>query len=616
MSSTPGQDTVHPLALQARGLPHRPGVYRFQDGQGRLLYVGKAKDLRKRVSSYFRTGSGQSPRLQQLVERAATLEITVTDSEIEALLLEQNLIKAEHPPYNILLRDDKSYPYIFLSGGEPFPRLALHRGARKKDGEYFGPYPSSVAARDALNLLQKFFRVRQCEDSFFSNRSRPCLQYQIGRCAGPCVDLVNEDDYRELVNLSRLFLEGKSDILIDHLSARMNALAGDLKYEDAARVRDRIQWLRELQTRQGIESGHGNADIVALACGNGIASVHVLFVRNGRVLGSRNYFTETGVLGNEAEFLAAFIAQFYLAGAYRGALPEEIITSLELPDAALIADALAQQAGQRIRISARVRSARRKWLALAERTAQENLAVKLASQQNLNDRFADLQAALDLPKPLNRIECFDISHHQGTGTVAACVVFSPAGAERQAYRRFTIRDVTGGDDYAALEQAVRRRYTRLREEGQEMPSLILIDGGKAQLKRTCDTLQSMGLPDLLVMGISKGPDRRAGFEHLYLGPQALELTIAPDSRAFHLLQQTRDEAHRFAVAGHHRRQHAAAKEGGLEAVPGIGPKRKKALLLHFGGRQGVENASLEDLMQVPGIHRKAAEAVYAALHKG
>lgn len=616
MPKQPGSEQAHPLALSAQGLPHRPGVYRLFDAKHALLYVGKAKDLNKRVSSYFRASAKHAPRLAQLVSKAAHLEVTVTESEVEALLLEQNLIKSERPPFNILLRDDKSYPYIFLSSNEPYPRLALHRGARRAQGEYFGPYPSAVAARDALSLLQKAFQVRQCEDSFFSNRSRPCLQYQIGRCTGPCVGLVNEADYANQVAMSRLFLEGKSDVLIEQLAHHMHEQSQQQAYEQAAFTRDRIQWLREVQTRQGIEAGSSNIDVIALVQGSGLASVHVLFVRQGRVLGSRNYTVEIMQVDESRDVLGEFLAQFYLTGDRRGALPDEIVVSNTLAEAPVLEAALSQQAGRRVRLATQVRSHRRKWVELAERTALENLNLKLASQQTLHARFAELQAALDLPQPLTRIECFDISHHQGTGTVAACVVFDPQGSQKQQYRRFTIRDVTPGDDYAALEQAVRRRYHRLREEQRDMPSLILIDGGENQLKRVTETLGSMGLQELLVMGIAKGPARKAGDEQLFIGADARPFELAPDSRAFHLLQQVRDEAHRFAVAGHHRRQQAASKEEGLGAIAGVGPKRKKALLQYFGGRQGVEAASVEDLLAVPGINRIVAQAIYDALHKG
>ncbi|HEY9035911.1 MAG TPA: excinuclease ABC subunit UvrC [Pseudomonadales bacterium] len=615
MTDEQGSEAGHPLARSAQSLPHRPGVYRLFDARHKLLYIGKAKDLNKRVSSYFRASAKHTPRLAQLVSKAAHLEVTITESEVEALLLEQNLIKQDHPPFNILLRDDKSYPYIFLSTHDAYPRLALHRGARRAQGEYFGPYPSAVAARDALSLLQKFFQVRQCDDSFFSHRSRPCLQHQIGRCTAPCVELVNPQEYADQVRLSRLFLEGKSDVLIEQLSADMRVLSEQQAYEKAADVRDRIQWLREVQTRQGIEAGQGNLDVVALHQGGGLASFHVLFVREGRVLGSRNYTVEISLLDENRDVLGEFLAQFYLTGDRRGALPDEILISGPLADAAILEAALSHEAGRRVRLAAQVRSHRRKWIELAERTALENLNLKLTSQQTLHDRFSELQQALDLPQALTRIECFDISHHQGTGTVAACVVFSPKGSEKQQYRRFTISHITPGDDYAALEQAVRRRYTRLRDEQHEMPSLILIDGGENQLKRVCDTLTSMGMQELLVMGIAKGPARKAGDEQLFIGAAAKPFRLEPTSRAFHLLQQVRDEAHRFAVAGHHQRQKAASKEEGLGAIAGVGPKRKKALLHHFGGRQGVVAASVDDLLTVPGINRVVAEAIYDALHK-
>lgn len=613
MSDNGAAPDAHPLAAQARQLPLLPGVYRFLDARQQLLYVGKAKALRRRVQSYFRS-NGLSPRIAQLMRRAVALEVTVTETEVEALLLEQNLIKAERPPYNILLRDDKSYPYILLSEGEPFPRLTLHRGARREGASYFGPYPSAVAARDALNLLQKVFRVRQCENSFFNNRSRPCLQHQINRCTAPCVGLVSEAEYAEQVALSRLFLQGRSEYLVNQLQDRMQTCAENQRYEEAAHWRDRIQWLREVQTRQAIEAGEGNLDIVALAVDQGLVSAHVLFVREGRVLGSRNYSTGSGLAESVADALEAFLAQFYLGGGQRGALPDEIIMPLPLPEDSVLPQVLAQQAGRPLRITHSVRSARRRWLQLAQRTAQENLALQLGNRQMLDERFADLQQALALPEPLQRIECFDISHHQGTATVAACVVFSPAGAERQQYRRFTMRNITAGDDYAAIEQAVRRRYSRLRDEGKVMPSLVLIDGGEQQLKRACLALDELGLGDVPVIGIAKGVERRAGLERLFWGAQAMPLPMPAGTPGFLLLQQVRDEAHRFAVAGHHRRQKAAGKEQGLDAIDGIGPKRKKALLQHFGGRQGVMNASLDDLLQVPGINRTVAQAVYDALH--
>ncbi|MBK6286889.1 MAG: excinuclease ABC subunit UvrC [Gammaproteobacteria bacterium] len=600
-------------ASYVRNLTELPGVYQMYDASGALLYVGKARNLRKRVASYFRD-SGQGARTEALVARIAEIQVTVTGSETGALLLEQNLIKSQHPPFNILLRDDKSYPYIFLSQGEQFPRLGFHRGAKRANGRYFGPFPSSSAVRESLNLLQKVFRVRQCEDSFFRNRSRPCLQYQIQRCSGPCVGLVDEAEYAESVHDTALFLEGKSTVLASELADRMERAAAALEFERAAVLRDQIRHLQAVREKQFIESGDGIIDVIAAAAGPGAACVQALFVRDGRILGSKSYFPRCRIEESAAEVLAAFVPQFYFGARGERQIPAEILVSEQLEDADLLSEALAGAAGRKVAVSTRVRASRAQWLKLAVQTAQQNLGGFLASRQRMHEQLAELQDALGLEAVPERIECFDISHSAGELAVASCVVFDGGGPLKSDYRRFNIEDITPGDDYAAMRQALERRYTRLKSGEGRLPDLLLIDGGKGQMSEALKVLEELQIEGVTVVAVAKGTTRRPGLETLVVGLERRERVLAPDSTALHLIQQVRDEAHRFAISALQKRRGKKSRASPLEGIAGVGPKRRRELLRYFGGLQGIERASLEELVRVPTISRRIAEDVYAAFH--
>ncbi len=592
-------------------LTQQPGVYQMYDNQGAILYVGKAKNLKKRVSSYFRK-TGLTPKTQALVSRIAAVEVTVTPSEAQALVLEHNLIKQQRPPYNILLRDDKSYPYIFLSEGEPYPRIALHRGAKKMKGRYFGPYPNVGAVRDSLNFLQKTFRVRQCEDSVFQNRARPCLQYQIGRCTAPCVGLISEEDYAEDVRHTAMFLEGNSEKLHDELIAAMDAASAKLDFEKAAHYRDQITALRQVQAQQLIETGQSSADVVACAVDAGLVCVHILFIRQGRILGSKSFFPKESLGEGESEVLSAFLPQLYL-GSRSGDVPPEVIVSHPLEDAEIISQAVQAETGRQLRIHGSVRSHRSKWLAMALETAQQNLRARVNSKQTLMQRYDALQDALGMTELPTRIECFDISHSSGENTVASCVVFDLNGPVKSDYRRFNIEGITGGDDYAAMNQALMRRYARLQKEEKKMPDLLLIDGGKGQVAQARSVLEELGVVGVAIFGVAKGTTRKPGFEVL-IRPDGTSLTLNSDSSALHLIQQIRDEAHRFAITGHKQRRDKRRRTSTLEGIPGVGPKRRRELLRHFGGLQEVMRASVDDLAKVPSISKNMAQEVYSALH--
>jgi len=588
-----------------------PGVYRMQSESGGLLYVGKAKNLKKRLSSYFRS-SGLPPRTARLVAQIAQIETTITANETEALLLEQTLIKQERPPYNILLRDDKSYPHVLLSSGE-FPRLSIHRGAKKAKGQYFGPYPSVAAIRESLALLQKAFAVRQCEDSYFNNRSRPCLQYQIKRCKAPCVGLVDEGEYAEDVRHSQMFLQGRSNLLVDELAASMQQAAEQLDFERAARLRDQIAMLRRVQDQQSMEGGSGDVDVLAVASEAGGACVHLLCVRDGRVLGSRNFFPQLALEEDESSVLAAFLAQYYLGQSERE-LPPELIVNREHEDYPALQAALAQQRGAAIAISLRVRGTRARWQQLAITNAEQALAARLAGREQISARFAALAEALNLPEPPLRLECFDISHSSGEATVASCVVFGPDGAQKADYRRYNIEGIEAGDDYAAMKQALTRRFARAKSGEGKLPDVLLVDGGKGQMKQAREVLQALAVPPLILLGVAKGVTRKAGMETLYLNSPENPLRLPPHSPALHLIQQVRDESHRFAITGHRAKRGKTRRTSTLEGVPGVGPKRRRELLTHFGGLQELSRASLEEIAKAPSISKKLAEAIYAALH--
>ncbi|MDR7089690.1 excinuclease ABC subunit UvrC [Cellvibrio fibrivorans] len=590
----------------------QPGIYQMFGGDGEILYVGKAKNLKARLASYFRK-TGLTPKTQALVSRIARIEVTVTASETEALILEQNLIKSNRPPYNILLRDDKSYPYIFISSGEDYPRISFHRGAKKKRGDYFGPFPNVGAVKESLHFLQKTFRVRQCEDSVFKNRTRPCLQYQIKRCTAPCVEFISPADYKTDVYHTSLFLTGNADKLLGELADKMDVAAQQLAFEKAAAYRDQITALRTVQSQQVIEEGNGDIDVIAAEMRAAAICVHVLFIRQGRILGSRSFYPSATLAETPAEILAEFIPQFYLASSGRE-IPRELIVSNQLEEFELLSAALQQSVGRQVLINHQVRSHRAQWLQMAATAAQQNLIAHINNKKNSLDRFIALQEALNLDETPQRLECFDISHSSGELTVASCVVFDTNGPLKSDYRRFNIDGITPGDDYAAMEQALTRRYTRLQNGEGKLPDILLIDGGKGQLGKAIEVLAELGVQGVQLIGVAKGTTRKAGFETLFDGETGAEIVLPGDSPALHLIQHIRDESHRFAITGHKQRRDKKRKTSTLEDVPGIGANRRRELLRHFGGLQEVQNASINDLARVNGISQRLAEEIYAFFH--
>jgi excinuclease ABC subunit C len=590
----------------------QPGIYQMFGVDGAILYVGKAKNLKARLSSYFRK-AGLTPKTQALVSRIARIEVTVTASETEALILEQNLIKSNRPPYNILLRDDKSYPYIFISSGEDYPRISFHRGAKKKRGDYFGPFPNVGAVKESLHFLQKTFRVRQCEDSVFKNRTRPCLQYQIKRCTAPCVEFISPADYKTDVYHTSLFLTGNADKLLGELADKMDVAAQALAFEKAAAYRDQITALRTVQSQQVIEEGNGDIDVIAAEMRAAAICVHVLFIRQGRILGSRSFYPSATLAETPAEILAEFIPQFYLTTSGRE-IPRELIVGSQLEEAELLSAALQQAVGRQVLINHQVRSHRAQWLQMAATAAQQNLIAHINNKKNSLDRFIALQEALNLDDTPQRLECFDISHSSGELTVASCVVFDTNGPLKSDYRRFNIDGITPGDDYAAMEQALTRRYTRLQNGEGKLPDILLIDGGKGQLGKAIEVLAELGVNGVQLIGVAKGTTRKAGFETLFDGETGAEIVLPGDSPALHLIQHIRDESHRFAITGHKQRRDKKRKTSTLEDVPGIGASRRRELLRHFGGLHEVQNASINDLVRVNGISQKLAEEIYAFFH--
>ncbi|RYY04071.1 MAG: excinuclease ABC subunit UvrC [Gammaproteobacteria bacterium] len=607
-SISPYFDSVRFLADASQ----QPGIYQMFGVDGNILYVGKAKNLKARLSSYFRK-TGLSTKTIALVARIYRIEVTITASEAEALILEQNLIKSNRPPYNISLRDDKSYPYIFVSSSETYPRITLHRGAKKKQGDYYGPFPNAGAVRESLQFLQKTFRVRQCEDSVFNNRSRPCLQYQIKRCTAPCVEFINKEDYANDLRHTRMFLTGNSEELMKELANQMDESAQNLQFEKAAHFRDQITFLRSIQSQQVIEEGNGDIDVVALVVRPNAICVHILFIRRGRILGSRSFFPQSGIAESPADVLTQFVEQFYLASTGRD-IPREIITNYELEEVDILSSALQQSIGRQVYFSHSVRSHRAQWLQMAVNAAEQNLIAHLNTKQNSLDRFVALQDALGLDEIPQRMECFDISHSSGELTVASCVVFDTNGPLKSDYRRFNIEGITPGDDYAAMEQALERRYTRLKKGEGKMPDILLIDGGKGQLSKAISVLAELGIDDVLMIGVAKGSTRKAGFETLYNAQTDTEIVLNNDSPALHLIQHIRDEAHRFAITGHKQRRDKKRKTSTLEDIPGVGAVRRRELLRHFGGIQEIQKASANDLMKVSGINQHIAEEIYAFFH--
>ncbi|MFW6041510.1 MAG: excinuclease ABC subunit UvrC [Guyparkeria sp.] len=594
----------------------RPGVYRMLNEAGEILYVGKARNLRNRLSSYFR-GTPSSIKTRRLVEQVAGVEITTTQTEAEALLLESNLIKAHRPRYNVLLRDDKSYPWIYVSTNDRFPRLAYHRGSRKRPGRYFGPYPSAGAVRETLSLLEKVFKVRQCEDSVFRNRSRPCLQYQIERCKAPCVGYVSEEEYRQDVEDTMAFLSGRSQKLIDDLVARMERAAESLDFEAAAALRDQIGMLRAVSQQQGITGMSGDADVIALVSDQGMTAVGLATIRDGRHLGTRHFFPDVPVDADPGEVIAGFLGLYYS----EHDLPRRILCD-ELPEEAeSLATMFAEQAGHRVELLVPRRGKARAWLDDTRENARIALGERLVSRRGLALRFQALSEWLEMDS-IDRIECFDISHTQGEATVASCVVFGPEGPRKDQYRRYHIEGIAPGDDYAAMHQALSRRFDRAVRESGVLPEVLLIDGGKGQLAQAIDVLAERGLTDRVrVIGVAKGPERRPGEETLVQpipGAPGLyrEDNLGPHDPALHLIQQVRDEAHRFAITGHRARRQKARTQSDLERIPGVGGKRRQALLKHFGGIRGLKGASVSELAKVPGISPTLASRIHEWFHEG
>ncbi len=591
----------------AAGLSLAPGVYRMYAADDSLLYVGKAGALRKRVASYF-SNTPKTTRILSMLSQVARMDVTVTRTEAEALLLENQLIKSLLPRYNVLLRDDKSYPYVLLTQ-EDWPRIAFHRGPRAVPGRYFGPYPSAGAVRETLNLMQKLFKIRNCEDSVFRNRSRPCLQYQIGRCSAPCVALVETQAYHEAVRQAALFLDGRSDELSGELSRSMEHAAENLEFEEAARLRDLIGSIRSLQARQYVDGHAADLDVLACAMRGSTACVLLLAFRDGRNLGTRTFFPRTNGEESAEEVLGAFVSQYYA----EQTPPREIVLDREIPDAQLIETALAASAARKVQLKWNVRSERAGYLDLAKRNAEIALVTEISGRDAQSARSEALQALLNLPEPAQRIECFDISHTMGEATVASCVVFDAKGPVRSQYRRFNITGIEPGDDYAAMHQALERRFRRAVEEGGVLPDVLLIDGGAGQLAQAKAVLADQGVDGVVVVGVAKGEERRAGHETLVLA-DGNEVRPGAASPALQLIQQVRDEAHRFAITGHRGKRQKARMTSKLEDIPGIGPRRRASLLKHFGGLAGLKAAGADEIARVEGINAGLAERIYANLH--
>jgi excinuclease ABC subunit C len=613
--STPNDPPGGPAPFDAKSfvdsLPSRPGVYRMFDAAGEILYVGKARSLKSRVGSYFQPSNVQ-PKVHALVAKTARMEVTITNSDTEALLLEYNLIKKHRPRFNVVLRDDKSFPYLHLETAHEFPRLNFYRGSRKEAGRYFGPYPSAGAVRESLQQLQKLFRLRNCDDLYFANRSRPCLQYQIERCTAPCVGLIGKEDYARDVGSAIRVLEGRNDEAQRELASRMESAAGQLKFEDAARARDQLKALRALQAQQIVTADiDHDADVIAIATGNGEFCIALMFVRGGRSLGSTTFFPRAP-LAELKEVLAAFVTQYYL----ERESPPEIIVETDFEEMQVLEATLAERSGHKMRITSSVRGIRARWLEMMHENAEQALKMRALARGSIEASLEEVRDAFDLAEPPSRIECFDISHTGGTDTVASCVVFGVEGPLKSEYRRFNISGIAPGDDYAAMNQALARRYKRVRDGEAVAPDLLLIDGGKGQLKEAGKVLAELGLQGIALIGVAKGADRRPGQEQLFSPDRDTPTILPPDSSALHLIQRVRDEAHRFAITGHRRKRAKRHSQSILETIPGLGPVKRRELLKQFGGLQGILRAGIDDFVQIRGLGRELAQVIYEHLHPG
>jgi excinuclease ABC subunit C len=591
-------------------LSQRPGVYRMIAADGEVLYVGKARNLKNRVSTYFSGSRAHGGRTMAMVAQIASIEVTATASETEALLLEYNLIKRHRPRYNVTLRDDKSFPYLYVTTEQDYPRIAFYRGTRKLPGRFFGPYPNARATRETVLLLQKLFLLRPCSDTFFANRSRPCLQYQIKRCSGPCVSLISVENYKQDVEDAIKVLEGRAAELIDDLAQRMEDAAQQLAFERAARLRDQINGIKAIHSTQSVTRNvTEDIDAVALVSRGGGHCVSIVFVRGGRNLGSSNFFPRAG-LAEESELLSGFLSQYYLG---RDA-PGEILISQPIEDADLLEATLSERLERTVRIRAGVRGVRARWLDMARTNAELGLNMRRATEATTAEQLQSVAEVFGLRAPPQRMECFDVSHTMGERTVASCVVFGPEGPLKSDYRRFNIEGLAPGDDYGAMRQALSRRYARIKKGEAPMPDLLLIDGGPGQLAEAISVLKELEIEGVCIAGVAKGADRRPGQERLFLAGEDTPRVLPPDSPALHLIQRVRDEAHRFAITGHRQRRAKARTHSVLETVPGLGPRKRRELLRQFGGLQGVVRAGVDDLAKVHGIGRKLAQSIYDTLH--
>ena len=597
-----------------KSLTSRPGIYCMKNSEGKIIYVGKAKNLRKRVASYFNRIDSQTIKNQVMIKQIDNIDVTVTQTENEALILENNFIKEYKPKYNIIFRDDKSYPYIFLSTKHKYPRFYYHRGSLKGEGKYFGPFPSAGAVKKSLNLIQKLFLVRSCEDNVFSNRSRPCLQYQIKRCSAPCVNYISKDEYQYDLKNATLFIEGKKEKIIKELSEPMQSASDNLDYEKAAKLRDQIRSVREIQQKQYASGESDNFDIVACVKNTNYACIQLSFIRSGLNLGSRRYYPRNIENQNESNLIRAFLSQFYLSNMDVKKYSLEILLSHDIDDKKLLENVFNERFERKIKIKHNVRGERAKWLAMAKENAILNLKQKLAIDENLNKRFLALQKLLKIKQDINKIECFDISHTSGESMVASCVVFDKNGANKGKYRKFNIENITKGDDYGAMRQVVRRRYMRLVKEEAILPDLILIDGGKGQINVTQKELDELQLSHIPVLGIAKGRSRKPGMENLILSVKNNLIRCDSTSPALLLIQNIRDEAHRFAITAHRQKRKKRRDRSFLEEINGIGSKRKQVLIKHFGGLQGVSKAGINELSKVNGINRNLAKKIYETIH--
>ncbi|MBT8073121.1 MAG: excinuclease ABC subunit UvrC [Xanthomonadales bacterium] len=593
----------------ARRLSAGPGVYLMRDAEGSALYVGKAANLRKRVSSYF-DARPKIDRIMRMVARIRSIEVSLTRTEAEALLLENEWIKSLKPRYNVLLRDDKSYPWVMFGTDHEFPRIAFHRGGKDKKRVYLGPYPSASSVRESINLIQKLFLLRNCEDSYFSHRTRPCLQYQIKRCTAPCVDKVEAAAYSRQVEDALLFLRGNSQKVITRLIRRMEKAAELQQYEQAAQYRDQINHLKQMQARQFVSAGNGDLDIIALAKLQRRCAIEVISVRGGRSLGQRDYFPSQSEGHSEGEILQAFLGQFYRVRT----APPELIISHSIEQQELFESVFSERSGRKVRIQSRPRSHRKQWLELAGRNALNALHMRSSETSRISKQFEAMAELLSMAEVPETIECFDISHTSGHKTVASCVVFGADGPVKSRYRRYNLKGFEPGDDYAAMREVLRRRYRKLQKDEGHLPDLVIVDGGKGQLGVALEALAECGLTDIPLMGVAKGPSRRAGYEEWVLPVKPYSLRPGPESSASHLVQQVRDEAHRFAITGHRGRRQKAVVHSVLEDIPGVGARRRRALLTHFGGIQGVRKAGVEELAGIPGINRQLAARIFKALH--